>query len=181
MKNIIQTLSLIGVLATGGSLFAHSEAFTPAFVDTLVTPYLAMQTALAGDDLKAAQTGANAFLEAIKLAPPAEDAQAEAADLSAPVTKVAQAKDIKTARAAFHVLTSDLMSMVKHVGVTDKQALYVAHCPMAFSGKGADWMQANKTIANPYYGAMMLRCGSVKRQIAGENESDHAEHSDHHH
>ncbi|MDA3873277.1 MAG: DUF3347 domain-containing protein [Kiritimatiellae bacterium] len=176
MKKIIQTLSLIGVLATSTSLFAHSKAFQPAFVDTLVTPYLAMQTALAADDLQAAQTGATAFLEAIKHAPKAEDAQAEAADLSAPVTKIAQAEDLKTAREAFHVLTPDLMSMVKHVGVSNEKALYVAHCPMAFSGEGADWMQSDKTIANPYYGSKMLRCGSVTSQLAGENEEKHTDH-----
>jgi Cu(I)/Ag(I) efflux system membrane fusion protein len=188
MKYYIRTLSLLAVLATGTSLLAHSDAFTPAFVDTLVTPYLTIQTALASDDLKAAQAGAEAFMEATKKAPKAEDAQAEAAELHGLAEKIATAEDLKSARVAFLPLSTDLTSMVKHVGVSDKQPLYAANCPMAFSGKGGGWIQSDKTIANPYYGSKMLRCGSVKSQLAGEEETDHHKkspekktHSGHHH
>jgi Cu(I)/Ag(I) efflux system membrane fusion protein len=34
---------------------------------------------------------------------------------------------------------------------------------MAFDGKGGSWLQKDATVANPYYGAMMLRCGSVSK------------------
>jgi hypothetical protein len=33
-------------------------------------------------------------------------------------------------------------------------------CPMAFEDKGALWVQAEGKIANPYFGASMLRCGN---------------------
>jgi hypothetical protein len=180
MKKCIQTLSLIAVLASGTSLLAHSDAFTPAFVDTLVTPYLTIQTALASDNLKAAQAGAETFVEATKKAPEAEDAQTEAAKLRELAENIASAEDLKSAREAFLPLSTDLTSMVKHVGVSDKQPLYTAHCPMAFSGKGGGWMQADKTIANPYYGSKMLRCGSVKSQLAGEKKATEDGHTGHH-
>ena len=38
---------------------------------------------------------------------------------------------------------------------------------MAFDNAGAYWIQPDSTTANPYYGAMMLRCGS-EREILGE-------------
>ncbi|MDF3129443.1 DUF3347 domain-containing protein [Kiritimatiellaeota bacterium B1221] len=181
MNKILKTFSLIAVLASGTNLFAHSDAFTPAFVDTLVTPYLTIQTALASDDLQAAQAGAKTFVEATKKAPEAEDAQAQAAALRELAEKIATAEDLKSAREAFFPLSTDLTSMVKHVGVSDKQPLYTAHCPMAFSGKGGDWIQSDKTISNPYYGSKMLRCGSVKSQLMGENEVKDDSHSGHHH
>jgi Cu(I)/Ag(I) efflux system membrane fusion protein len=37
---------------------------------------------------------------------------------------------------------------------------------MAFGNSGADWLQADKSVANPYFGASMLRCGSVKSELA---------------
>ena len=45
-------------------------------------------------------------------------------------------------------------------------ALNVVHCPMAFDGDGADWVQLEGAVANPYFGAEMLRCGSVTRVSA---------------
>ena len=36
---------------------------------------------------------------------------------------------------------------------------------MAFDFKGADWLQRTKTIDNPYFGASMLRCGEITREL----------------
>jgi len=38
---------------------------------------------------------------------------------------------------------------------------------MAFDNDGAYWIQQGTTTANPYYGAMMLRCGSQKEILGG--------------
>lgn len=43
--------------------------------------------------------------------------------------------------------------------------LYVQHCPMAFDGKGADWLAKDTAVTNPYFGAKMLNCGSVTATI----------------
>jgi Cu(I)/Ag(I) efflux system membrane fusion protein len=37
---------------------------------------------------------------------------------------------------------------------------------MAFDGRGASWLQADEEIQNPYYGAAMLRCGSVTGELS---------------
>ena len=175
MKNYI-LLAL--TLMLGNAAVAHSDAFKPTFVDTLVAPYLQIQTGLAGDDLAAAQKGANAYLKALKSAPTGEAAE-EVADLKAPATTIASASEIAAARAAFLELSREVSSLIKHIGVTSETPLYVAHCSMAFGGKGGDWVQSSTQVANPYYGSMMFRCGSVKAQIAGKTaETDsHAGHS----
>jgi Cu(I)/Ag(I) efflux system membrane fusion protein len=43
--------------------------------------------------------------------------------------------------------------------------LYVQHCPMADSFKGADWLSKKKEILNPYFGQSMLTCGSITKTI----------------
>lgn len=39
--------------------------------------------------------------------------------------------------------------------------VYIDHCPMFNSGKGADWLSKESGIKNPYYGNMMLTCGKT--------------------
>ena len=51
MKTIKHTkLIALGLFLSVATLQAHTDAFKPAFVDTLVAPYLAIQKGLAGDE-----------------------------------------------------------------------------------------------------------------------------------
>ena len=43
--------------------------------------------------------------------------------------------------------------------------LYRMHCSMVYPDRGADWLQAGEELLNPYWGAQMLHCGSVKGKI----------------
>lgn len=43
--------------------------------------------------------------------------------------------------------------------------IYKQFCPMAFSNKGGYWFSEVSEIRNPYYGEMMLTCGTVKETI----------------
>ena len=176
----MKQLFLAFTLVVAGALHAQSDAFKPAFVDTLVAPYLQIQRGLAADDLQAAQLGATHFLAAMKQAPHEGDAHEEAMDLSKPATTIASASEISAARTAFLELSREVTSLIKHVGVTTDTPLYAAYCSMAFDGKGGNWVQSDTQVANPYYGSMMLRCGSVKKQIAGESAQADS-HSGHHH
>jgi Cu(I)/Ag(I) efflux system membrane fusion protein len=166
MKNKIH-LTLLAIAALLGSAViasAHGAEFKPAFVDSLVPDYLAVQTALAGDDLAAAQKAASNLLTTAKHGP-------EFTAFTTPASELAKAKNIKAARAQFQTVSMEMQDLVDHVGTTNKVKLYEAHCPMAFGGKGGDWLQGDQKISNPYYGAMMLRCGSIKGQVAGEKSS----------
>ncbi len=160
-KVILFTLSFV----LGHFASAHSEAFKPAFVDTVVTPYLQIQTSLAGDDLAHSKRAATAFLVAMQAAPDAANAKTTVDSLQQSAIQLKGAGNLKTARAAFLALSQELQTLVEHIGTTGKTPLFVAHCSMAFDGKGGSWLQANKEVLNPYYGSMMLHCGSVKEQI----------------
>ena len=48
----------------------------------------------------------------------------------------------------------------------DGRSLVLLNCPMAFDGKGGDWIQfAGTETANPYFGETMLRCGDEVRTL----------------
>lgn len=143
------------------------EALTaPTFAPrlrTLLEPALALAAALADDDAKAA-AAAGADVAAAAKALRSSDARvraiAEAADA------VAAAAAIEAQRAAFLRLSEQLRPLAEHHAETIGLPFEHAFCPMANDGKGAAWLQAPGEIANPYYGASMLRCGE-KRGGAG--------------
>ena len=117
--------------------------------------YLKMQQALAADDLDGARAAAKVMLGALA----GVDQQPlliEAAH------QVAGAADIRVAREAFLPLSEVMIASARKLAGGEAADLYYAHCPMAFSNKGAAWLQEEKPIANPYYGSMMLRCGTIQ-------------------
>jgi hypothetical protein len=74
---------------------------------------------------------------------------------------IASKSDLDTQRKAFAELTEPMFALVKaRPGATP---IYLDHCPM-YEG-GADWLSRDKAIRNPFYGAQMMSCGSVKETI----------------
>ncbi len=163
----------IGVLCVfAATIHAKAGGGDAVVVDSFVSPYLTIQTALAGDDLAKAKSGAARLTQAIKSA----DGSAEMmADLGTSARLIGEASDIGSARRRFLNLSHQMMQLVKEAGATGGKTLYIAHCPMAFDGEGGSWIQTDKTIANPYYGAAMLRCGVVQRQLAGTTDESHGQ------
>ena len=41
---------------------------------------------------------------------------------------------------------------------------------MAFDNKGADWLQLDEDLLNPYFGDAMLKCGEVKEVIGNKTK-----------
>ncbi len=160
MKSVRNILFLVvGLTGAAFTAAAHGDEFKPAFVSNLTPAYLDVQAALAADDLDATKVAAKALMTTAKKGPAFED-------FTGPVQMIIDAADLKAARASFKEASGELITLIKHVGTEGDRDLYVAHCPMAFGGKGGDWLQADQKIANPYYGAAMLTCGSIKTQAA---------------
>lgn len=76
---------------------------------------------------------------------------------------IADAKDIKKQRQAFINLSTNMVELMKSSEVD--APVYVQFCPMANNGEGAKWLSRESDVKNPYYGSMMLTCGSVKETI----------------
>jgi Cu(I)/Ag(I) efflux system membrane fusion protein len=64
-------------------------------------------------------------------------------------------------REEFENLSNELIAVVGQFGVYPDKTLYKINCPMAFNNKGADWLQIDEDIRNPYFGASMYKCGQV--------------------
>ncbi len=110
-----------------------------------LTHYVAAQEALAADDLDQAR---QALQDLVQSANPTLKPLAE---------KAASAADIAAVRVAFKPLSEEVRKGQIPEGYV------VAYCPMADGDKGAHWVQKDQPqIANPYFGASMLRCGEFK-------------------
>jgi Cu(I)/Ag(I) efflux system membrane fusion protein len=69
--------------------------------------------------------------------------------------------DIGAARARFEAMSAGAVALERRFGHRDGGSRRVVHCPMAFDGRGADWLQRGEAIDNPYFGAAMRRCGRI--------------------
>lgn len=119
--------------------------------------YLQLQEALVVEDVAAAQKAAFAIEEGSRQLGGAEG-------LTRAASEIATASGIDEQRATFQAMAGLMIQEVKSSGLQSGE-VYVAHCPMAFDNKGADWLSSTEEIRNPYYGDEMLTCGSVKETI----------------
>ncbi len=58
-----------------------------------------------------------------------------------------------------------MSELLRHFGNPLDTALRLAFCPMAFDSKGAEWIQQDGALKNPYYGQTMLRCGEFRATV----------------
>lgn len=133
--------------------------------------YLPVQSALAADDAEKAEAALAALEKQVIQATAAdvadpEDRYAGAVQiLQESIRAMQEAENIAGMRQGFHKLSNELIASMKHFGYASSFTAHITHCPMAFDNKGADWLQADKQVLNPYYGEEMLHCGSVKGTI----------------
>jgi Cu(I)/Ag(I) efflux system membrane fusion protein len=85
-------------------------------------------------------------------------------DLQSALQHVAHFEKIDEMRKAFQQISVAMIGLSKSYNPF-KKPLYVQHCPMADNNKGADWISLSKEIRNPYFGASMLTCGEVTKEI----------------
>lgn len=74
---------------------------------------------------------------------------------------IIDSQQIYDQRTAFYEMSKILMDYIKTNG-THNGNLFIAHCPMAFDDKGAEWISTEKAIRNPYFGEEMLECGMIQ-------------------
>jgi membrane fusion protein, copper/silver efflux system len=71
---------------------------------------------------------------------------------------------LEEVRAGLPALSEALEEAATAFGA-DTGSLHRAYCPMAFDFEGAAWLQRDQTIANPYFGDSMLRCGEIQETV----------------
>lgn len=151
MKNLVTTL--LAILSIPSMLMAQESVASP--LESALKQYVTIQTAFAADTLKGVPEAAGALADVAE-----SNAGMLPATLAAQAEAVAKAQDIKAARVAFKLLSATLITAAS--AAKEKTGhYYEAFCPMA----GAAWIQADKKIANPYYGASMLTCGEIRKEL----------------
>ncbi len=89
-------------------------------------------------------------------------------DLSSKIVKYsgegADSKNIESARKAFYHLSKAVIDLQDRIGHADGD-FYLTFCPMARDNTGAYWIQEVDTVYNSFYGAVMLRCGSIEKKL----------------
>ena len=142
-------------------------------IRAVVEKYLTLHEALAGDDMGRAVTAAKSATESLSQVDmsllsgePHNVWMDRSTKMSKELNAIQKAADIDSVRKAFETLSNELIAVVVQFGIPETQQLYRIHCPMAFNNKGADWLQADKEIRNPYFGASMLKCGEIVKTIS---------------
>tara|TARA_R110000751_G_scaffold3020_8_gene15617 strand:- start:2935 stop:3474 length:540 start_codon:yes stop_codon:yes gene_type:complete len=125
-------------------------------VTSVYDAYNKLKIALVNTDAEAAQDAAEDMISKM------EAVEVEA-DLKQVAQSIASTKDINKQRANFEKLTAGIKTFVEE-NISDG-TLYYQYCPMAFDGKGAYWISNEKKIFNPYFGDVMLNCGTVSEEI----------------
>jgi Cu(I)/Ag(I) efflux system membrane fusion protein len=134
----------------------------------VVTGYLAVQEALAADDLERARGLSKELLQAVVHASAVVPERLQehwndlSHDLDAYARYLAGAGRMAPARKAFEELSAKIIVLLERFGNPTDQPVQVAYCPMAFDGRGATWVQRGDTINNSYFGADMLTCGEFR-------------------
>lgn len=84
--------------------------------------------------------------------------------------QIKESDKIDTVREVFDKLSNEIIALVETFGLSENHVLYKFHCPMAFNNKGADWLQDNNDLNNPYFGAAMPKCGELTEVIGKEKK-----------
>ena len=154
-----------------GTIFESPEAFRTQ-LGVVFAGYFATHRALSQDDLDAARSGAQslvAALENVDMQPLSHKAHQAWMRASAAIAKsakhLAATREIEEARGAFALLSESLTGVARRFGGQRDRPILRYHCPMAFDGRGADWLQDKEGTENPYYGSAMFKCGSQVESV----------------
>jgi len=136
--------------------------------NALFAAYFALKDALVASDAKKAAAHASEFstsVTAVKMERMGPELHGVWMQVMEPLANVsagiAAKTDIEAQRKAFADLSPHMLTLVKVA--PRPEPVYYDHCPM-YEG-GADWLSREKAIRNPFYGAQMMSCGSVKETI----------------
>lgn len=147
------------------------DAPTLAALRPVLEAYLDAQERLADDNFDQARTALRTLAQAANAAKlPAPRAtrdawQDVASALSGHGQDAASAEDQAQVRRAFEEVSAAIATLLSRFGNPSDVAIRVAYCPMAFDNAGAQWIQRSETLANPYYGPAMQRCGDIRATV----------------
>lgn len=154
----------------------HPEYVTPdSFqigIGKVYAGYLQIESSLAHDDFakaKEAFEGMHLVLHTLPMDGLDTTAKAHWDSLDGRLMQVlhpmSTSKDIAEMRNHLADFTPLMLEAIEKFGTQGGDAVYLFHCPMARNNEGADWLQRDRTMENPFYGKSMLQCGSLVESV----------------
>ncbi len=141
-------------------------------VRAIVEAYVPVTTALSQDNLDQAKKLAPALKSAVKatdmklLVGDAHSAwMKELTGINEGIEALLAAADLDAGQKSLELVSIGLINSAEAFGIGDGDSVYVYHCPMAFKGEGADWIQNKQGTENPYFGSKMFSCGDETREL----------------
>ena len=144
---------------TGENQETLSTSATPEQVQATLRQYLSIKNALVQTDGREAGAAGKALATSLA---DTDDPLLNA--IAANAKSIGGTIDVETQRKAFNDLSENMYQLVKTTG-GNTQTVYKQYCPMAFNNTGAFWLAAEEEVNNPYFGDMMLHCGSVQEEL----------------
>ncbi|MFN4053612.1 MAG: efflux RND transporter periplasmic adaptor subunit [Alishewanella aestuarii] len=132
----------------------------------LLAAYAQAYEALVADDLAGWQQATLSLQQAVAAVDWPERFPRVLSALNAGAGEIMDVTEIAQARALFYRHNLGLLRFAELGVLAD--GWYEAYCPMARNGEGASWLQREAELRNPYFGAMMLRCGDIVRRFGAE-------------
>ena len=166
MKTLKFLLILTIILTGFNNARADQPTLSVAF-NNVINSYLDIKNALIAGDATTAQAKAKSLTTALNTIPQKEMDIAQykawaayASKLKADAQHISAQNNTDVKREHFATLSSNFMAVLKAFNV-NKTTLYKQYCPM----KKSYWLSEISAIKNPYYGNMMLTCGTTQDTI----------------
>jgi len=147
----------------------------------LYEAYLKTQQALASDQETEARAALDRLADAlgkVDMTLVKEQAHRQWMDLSRQFAGALEHRKhlpgIEGARKIFLNVSKPVIVLEKTFGHVGAVPHHIAFCPMADGGKGAEWLQLEDKVKNPYYGSAMLTCGEIRETLAPQ-EAPHGQ------
>ena len=137
--------------------------FQKGFVGAL-DQYFKLKDALVDSNPKVAMNAAGSTLKQLPKAELQGMAAGHFKKVKEMLKAISENENLENQRAHFVILSENMIALTANIDSLGK-AVYVQHCPMANSDKGADWLSLSSEVRNPYYGEAMLTCGEVTKTI----------------
>ena len=139
------------------------DDFQKKFVKAL-DHYFELKDALVNSNPTEAMNAAKVSLKAMPEADLKGMAASHFKKVKAMLEAISNNENLENQRSHFIILSENMIALATNIDQLDK-SVYVQHCPMANSDKGADWLSQSSEVRNPYYGDAMLTCGEVIAEL----------------
>ena len=149
----------------------------------LVGAYVGVKDELSHDDLEGAQLKLATLrdglenLDGDRIDGEAQEAwRTRSSEMMTAIEAMSRAGNLEELRRSFERVSQTLILSVREFGTSGGQPVLLYHCPMAFGGRGGDWLQTKEGTENPYYGSEMFKCGRLKEALVLERDHEGHEH-----